>query len=285
MTPDQHHLCGAYAVDALDDTERAAFEAHLVTCPDCQVEVAGLRSAAQALAVLSETSPSPRLRASVLDSITRVRPLAPSTGPDAGAVSQGQLAPAGSEPAHSEPTGGSRPKDGSGPTGASEPPASPEGKPALARVLPLRRTRATWLVAAAASAALVFGGLAWSPWDDGRPSQVGVSQIQAAGDATSITETHGRTRATVVRSRDLDRAAIIVSGLEPAPAGRTYQLWLADGSGSMHPAGMLVPAADGSAAVVLTGAAATASAVGVTVEPSGGSPAPTTDPLMIMELT
>ena len=33
---DLHLLSGAYAVDALDDLERARFEAHLRTCADCR---------------------------------------------------------------------------------------------------------------------------------------------------------------------------------------------------------------------------------------------------------
>ena len=43
---DIHALVGAYAVDALDDVERAAFERHLAECADCRAEVAGLREAA-----------------------------------------------------------------------------------------------------------------------------------------------------------------------------------------------------------------------------------------------
>ena len=37
---DIHALSGAYAVDALDDLERAAFERHLADCADCRAEVA-----------------------------------------------------------------------------------------------------------------------------------------------------------------------------------------------------------------------------------------------------
>ena len=47
-----HALSGAYAVDALDDLERAAFERHLAECAECQAEVASLREAA---AMIAET--------------------------------------------------------------------------------------------------------------------------------------------------------------------------------------------------------------------------------------
>ncbi len=33
---DIHHLTGAYALDAVDDIERARFEQHLAECEDCR---------------------------------------------------------------------------------------------------------------------------------------------------------------------------------------------------------------------------------------------------------
>jgi anti-sigma factor RsiW len=38
---DIHQLAAAYALDALDDRERAEFEAHYPTCPVCRPEVTG----------------------------------------------------------------------------------------------------------------------------------------------------------------------------------------------------------------------------------------------------
>jgi anti-sigma-K factor RskA len=73
-----HALSGAYAVDALDDLERARFEAHLSTCADCRAEVAGLRETARLLAETTPTAPPPALRERVLADITRVRPLPPA---------------------------------------------------------------------------------------------------------------------------------------------------------------------------------------------------------------
>ena len=57
MSPDLHHLSGAYAVDALDDAERASFEQHLAGCADCRAEVAELSATAGSLASLTETTP------------------------------------------------------------------------------------------------------------------------------------------------------------------------------------------------------------------------------------
>ncbi len=76
---DIHALSGAYAVDAVDDIERASFERHLASCPTCRAEVASLREASALLADAATTTPPPELRDAVLSDITRVRPLPPLT--------------------------------------------------------------------------------------------------------------------------------------------------------------------------------------------------------------
>jgi len=76
---DIHALSGAYAVDAVDDIERASFERHLASCPTCRAEVASLREASALLADAATTTPPPALRDAVLSDITRVRPLPPVT--------------------------------------------------------------------------------------------------------------------------------------------------------------------------------------------------------------
>jgi len=72
-----HALSGAYAVDALDDIERAQFERHLADCPACTSEVASLREASALLAETTMTAPSAELRDRVLAGIDNVRPLPP----------------------------------------------------------------------------------------------------------------------------------------------------------------------------------------------------------------
>jgi anti-sigma factor RsiW len=73
-----HALSGAYAVDALDDIERAQFERHLATCPACRSEVASLREAAAVLAETTVVAPPAGLRERVLAEVATVRPLPPS---------------------------------------------------------------------------------------------------------------------------------------------------------------------------------------------------------------
>jgi anti-sigma-K factor RskA len=73
-----HALSGAYAVDALDDDERAQFEEHLAGCPACRSEVDSLREAAALLAETTVTVPSTELRDRVLAGVAGTRPLPPA---------------------------------------------------------------------------------------------------------------------------------------------------------------------------------------------------------------
>ncbi|HEX4473193.1 MAG TPA: anti-sigma factor [Nocardioides sp.] len=77
---DIHALSGAYAVDALDQTERAQFEKHLGVCAACRSEVQSFRETAAIMAVTeAEETPPASLRATVLAGISQVRPFPPET--------------------------------------------------------------------------------------------------------------------------------------------------------------------------------------------------------------
>ncbi|MGW7332784.1 anti-sigma factor domain-containing protein [Streptomyces sp. NPDC054840] len=93
-------------------------------------------------------------------------------------------------------------------------------------------------------------------------------------------------------SLDRGRAGICVSdgslspprrgeghGTDATHPGTTYQLWL-DHDGTMGPAGFIHQ--DGT--VLIDGDTADAAALGLTLEPAGGSPRPTTAPLLLMDL-
>lgn len=75
MSADIHALTGAYALDAVSDLERAAFERHLSECEQCAQEVAELRSTAARLGTAAATEPPPELKARVLARIGEVRQL------------------------------------------------------------------------------------------------------------------------------------------------------------------------------------------------------------------
>ena len=88
-----HALSGAYAVDALDDIERAQFERHLAECAECRAEVESLRSTAALLAETTATAPPESLRERVLADITTVRPLPPAVETGAAPRRRFRLAP------------------------------------------------------------------------------------------------------------------------------------------------------------------------------------------------
>jgi anti-sigma-K factor RskA len=74
---DIHQLAAAYALDALDGRERAAFEAHYTTCPACRPEVAGFRETLSQVAAASSAHPPTALKANVMAEISTVRQLSP----------------------------------------------------------------------------------------------------------------------------------------------------------------------------------------------------------------
>jgi anti-sigma-K factor RskA len=79
---------------------------------------------------------------------------------------------------------------------------------------------------------------------------------------------------------------LVVHRLPELPAGRTYEMWVQRGSAPPVPTGTLFGVtSSGTAAVGVPGSLDGVSAVMVTQEPSGGSPAPTTAPLIVARLT
>ena len=262
MNDDIHGLVGAYAVDAVDDAERARFEAHLATCAECRAEVDGLRGAASSVAALTDTPPPASLKAALMRDIGTVRPLPPLVG------DQDQADDA-TAPGHDQADDATAP-------GHDQLHARRERRTGS-------RGRVTrWLAGAAAAAAIVIGGVVWHPWGPAAP-QATVSasqQVLRAGDARSFTDRS----TTVVRSVSLGKA-VVRGTLPPPPAGKVYELWLQRPDGTMAKAGLVSDVAGVRDGVVLQGDAATATGAGITLEPAGGSNAPTTTPLALVSFT
>jgi len=246
---DIHSLSGAYAVDAVDDIERARFGQHLAGCPDCRAEVESLRRAAVELSHLSRALPPARLREQVLRDISAVRPLPPQVEQEASA--------------RIEQTARTR----------RTPPEAKEQ----------RRWSSRWLAAAAAAVVLLGGGAAavTQPWERQSQGQLTVAErVLSAPDKQATDKTFpGGASATLVRSKEVGRAVLVTHSMPGAPAGKVYQLWLQTTAGTMAPAGLMPPKSDQT--VVLEGDAATATGAGITVEPEGGSAAPTTEPIAL----
>lgn len=105
-----------------------------------------------------------------------------------------------------------------------------------------------------------------------------LAEVLAAPDAR-VVRGGGEVSATVVVSSRLDKVAF-VPGRMPAPAdGRTYQLWLIGPDGARS-AGLLPAPAH----PVVTPLRSGAEHLGVTLEPTGGSRQPTSDPVLLIRL-
>lgn len=243
---DIHALSGAYAVDALDDIERAQFARHLTQCSECRTEVDSSREAAGLLAETTAVEPPADLRNRVLAEIKTVRPL-PPIAPDTSVATTVESAPVAVQVA---------------------------GRP--------QRSWLRGLVAAAAVVAAVgAGGVVWHPWSD-ESSDLQLSaadQVIQAPDAERFPQTlENGAEATLVRSKSMNQAVLLTKNMPAPPAGKVYELWLQDADLGMVPAGLMP---DGASTVLLSGAAADAIGAGITVEPQGGSHQPTTDPVVL----
>lgn len=71
MTEDVHALVAAYALNALEDDERADFEAHLAACEACRNDVAELGDVAAQLGAGTAVNAPSTLRSRVLDEVSR----------------------------------------------------------------------------------------------------------------------------------------------------------------------------------------------------------------------
>ncbi|MDT9592847.1 anti-sigma factor [Nocardioides zeae] len=282
MTNDIHLLSGAYAVDALSDAERADFEVHLAQCESCRDEVASLREAAALLPFAAEVAPPAGLRASVLAQNSNVRPLPPESDAPVPAVG----APAASTAPIGVPAG----------VGASHATAAAPGGDLPGRdtnVVPLRRRRFRTALVAAAAAVIVAGGVGTVvqlTGDDSSSSQNQADEpvtAEAVLAAADVQATHSTlplpdgAEASVHWSDDLGAAVISTADMPGLNADQVYQLWFQDEDDAMVPAGLMPGDTD---LVLLDGDADAANAVGITVEPAGGSDEPTSDPIALFPL-
>lgn len=247
--PDLHTLTGAYALDALEDDERAAFEAHLPDCGTCREEVAGfLDTAAMLGRAVAEPVPT-HLKGTILDQVARTRQDPPQT--------------------------------------------EPEPRPAAPPIqLSRRPARRAWmerlLLPAAAVMAIVVAGMSIVVGNlnqrlDAVATADDVAAVAAAEDmqAWEAPLPDGGT-ARVMYSPSRGEGWFLADGLPAVEAGRIYELWVIDEEGPT-PAG-LFDTAEGRVAHAFTGDVGEAQAIGVTVEPASGSPEPTTEPVVVIQL-
>lgn len=237
-------MTGAYAVDALDDLERVAFERHLTECADCRAEVASLREAAALLAETTAVEPPAALRDQVLAAITTVRPLPPEV-PQAATMSAPEQ---------------------------SRQPRHPRFR------LLAAAAAAVVLVGAGA----VVWQQPWEDASTQETVPLSVDAVLDASDAKSSSlEFPGGAAATITHSDSLKSAVIVTEKMPPPPKGKVYQLWLDQPGRGMVSAGVMPIKEDQT--LLLDGDAATATGAGITVEPEGGSTEPTSEPIALFD--
>jgi anti-sigma-K factor RskA len=243
-----HSIAGPYALDALDEAERDRFERHLRGCASCQDEVRGFTAVAAALAEAVTRMPPAGLRDQVLAAVSGARQLS-------------SKAPA--------------PRAGRGVSKTRPAPRS-QWLPRLA------------LAAGAAglAASAVLGGVTVAARHGQSAAQAqaqAIAAVLSAPDARLLSApTSAGGSATVVVSVRQGKMVFTSFGLRPLPASRVYQLWFI--GRTIRSAGLVPAAISGRTTPVVASGLAAGDKIGVTVEPAGGSKAPTTAPVVLMTL-
>jgi anti-sigma-K factor RskA len=217
-----HDLTPAYALDALDDDERAAYEQHLATCDRCRAELESMQRTASSLAYgVRSPAPPQALRDRIVEQARLDR----------------------------------------------------------GNVVALRPRRAVSWALGAAAAAAACAAVAIGVWAASLSSQLERerSVVDVLGDpqARSVELDGADGRLVVTGSGE---AALVVSGLAPAPEGRTYEIWVIEGDRPRR-AGLFDGAEDREI-VRLTRPVPRRAVVAVTIERDGGVDAPTSSPLL-----
>lgn len=252
-------LAEVYALNAVDDAERAAIERYLASAPAAERAAFNerVRQARETLAAsfTAEAEPPPGL----LDRI-----LASLPAQDAGAPAQ----PPGPGPAAVPPVVAKPVRDAAGlPTdelGAARQRRDDRRRPQGMR---------NWLVGVAAAAVIALGGVGVGAYVANQNDPL--TQVLQAGDVRQATvDVTGGGTATVSVSPSKDAIVVKMNNVPAPPAGKVYQMWLIPKDGSAPVSQGLMDAEALSKPAVVKGISS-AAALGITVEPAGGSTSPT----------
>lgn len=247
-TDDAANLTGAYALNALDATERDQLEAHIAGSEQARNEVTELTDTAVLLGLaVDPVTPPPALKASIMAQL--------ATTPQLPAVTLETL------PAYSTPA--------------------------------TRKAQSRWftrpvtaLAAAAAAVVLIVGGgvvantITTNNFQQAQSNQLAAIESASDSQRLSAPVASGGT-ATLVWSQELASSVLMVDGITSLPSTHVYELWYINEAGA-RPAGTFTVDASGTTWQVLDGQMSAGDTVGLTVEPRGGSPLPTTDPVVVV---
>ncbi|WNM34178.1 anti-sigma factor [Streptomyces sp. Li-HN-5-11] len=252
---DLHSLAAPYALDALEPAERIRFERHLSTCDRCADEVRALAEDAVRLAC-SASAPAPAaLRERVLFAVRNI-------------------------PQDPVPSREHTPRLPAHVWGTQPPPARTRAP----RSRPLFVPFATVTAAGALVVAALFAVQANRTRDQlnaQRDRTREIAHVLAAPDARATNGRDAQGRGIgVIASASEGQAVVTLSGYTAPPSGRVRQLWLMRPGAQPRSLGLFA----GDTPLVASGLARSATSLAVTVEPDGGSPQPTTQPIAQLAL-
>jgi anti-sigma-K factor RskA len=254
---ENENLSGAYALNAVSAEERAAYEALLADSQAARNEATELQDTAVILGLSVEpVTPPPALRASILEAVARTPQLPMDAAP------------------------------------ATPAPADIQEAPAAIATAAERRAQARWFqrpalaVASIAAAVAIIAGGVGIVTDFGQPKPAptasAIEQLTLASDKQTAEVEVGDATATLLWSDKLGLSALAMDGASEAPSGHVYQLWYIDNKGARD-AGIMTASVDDGSWQLLDGTMNVGDAVGVTIEPTGGSKIPTTDPIVVIK--
>lgn len=251
-----HSLAAPYALDALEPDERRRFEKHLERCDRCPAEVRALSEDAVRLA-WSTAVPAPAAMRDRVFAAVRNTP---------------QAAPAQARPRQHLPPH----------VWGTAPPPKPRAH------VPRMRSLFVPLATATAAAALVVASLfavqanrIQDQLAAERAQASEIAHVLAAPDAraTSDRDAEGH-RIGVIASAEEGSAIVTLSGFESLRGGEVHQLWLMRPDVQPRSLGLF----DGDTPLVTNEMNTDATSLAVTVEPDGGSPQPTSQPVVQLAL-
>lgn len=242
-------LAPGYALGALTPEETRAFEAALSTSPELQREVAEYRELQALLAAQESRAPSAALKARLLERI----------GGTTRAVSAAPASPPGRRSFTPVATG-----------------------MALAAML-LLSVGLTLKVRVLSNAVTARDSLLLASERKLAQRDATLNSILEPGvQLTTLTATGAQPVVQIFYDKVKRRILVHAFRLPPVPGGRVYQLWLMPKQGNPIPSQTFNTEADGRGLIesVEVPAGADLSGFALTVEPAGGSPQPTTTPML-----
>ena len=254
-------LAELYALNAVDDAERAAIDAYLASAPAAERAAFDerVRQARETLATSFTAEEEPP--AGLLD---RIMASLPAQAPAAVAGTHAGQEPAAVQPVVARPVRETAELSVTDELGAARKRRDERRRPQGMR---------NWLVGIAAAALIALGGVGVGAYVANQNDPL--NQVLQAGDVRQATvDVTGGGTATVSVSPSKDAIVVKMNDVPAPPPGKVYQMWLIPKDGSAPVSQGLMDAEALSKPAVVKGISS-AAALGITVEPTGGSASPT----------